>query len=770
MSALDYARRFQAAGFVLIPLGKAGPALKRAIVPWSAEDPDQAAALRYVEAGHNYGVKIPDGAAVVDIDPRNFEPGTNPIGELNGALPATFTVMTGGGGRHLYYRIPQGTRVAGSLARGVDVKGPGTMVVGPGSKHPDGGTYIPTGDPGSISAASRKFLDLASIDPGAGGDDEYGTRTPQEIGQLLDQLDPCGLSYDEWFGLLCAAHHATAGEAVEEFVAWSTSDPRYAGDAAKIRAHWSSVRRSDGNVARLGTLTRAVLVAGGSIPWDTPGEDFEPLPVSKGPPPSLPASSFGKASMLLGEIWPDQTLVQVNGDFLHYVGTHWEALDRASMEALIHRQLEGRRVQYDKADGAGGWTIKTKPYRAKQWDVADIRQTLSGLVRLDAEEPSWLDGRFGPDPRYLVPCQNGILDVETRELLPHTSRYFSRFALDFAYDPNAPEPVEFLRFLRSLWPEDGDCIVALLEYMGLCLVQDTSFQKMLFIVGPKRSGKGTLARLQRDLVGPRNFCGPTLNSLTSEFGLQQLIGKSLGIIPDARIALKGAQQQVIVERLLSVSGEDYISVNRKNAEYWHGQLPTRLVVISNELPRLGDISGALASRFIVLPMTRSFYGQEDRRLSEKLRAELPGILNLCLDALQCLRARGHFVQPKAGARKLLELERLSSPLRAFLDERCDLGPDHSVAKTTFFQAFHAYVGELGMPTYTEPRIGRDLKTTAPEIVCTRPRVDGAPVPHFSGVRLRYPAPSAGSDFNAYRGGDPVPAELADEVYREDEER
>jgi putative DNA primase/helicase len=69
--------------------------------------------------------------------------------------------------------------------------------------------------------------------------------------------------------------------------------------------------------------------------------------------------------------------------------------------------------------------------------------------------------------------------------------------------------------------------------------------------------------------------------------------------------------------------KDAITIDRKYLPAWTGQLQTRFLVISDELPRLADASGALASPFIVLLLTRSFYGQEDQTLTGKLLTELP---------------------------------------------------------------------------------------------------------------------------------------------------
>jgi len=71
------------------------------------------------------------------------------------------------------------------------------------------------------------------------------------------------------------------------------------------------------------------------------------------------------------------------------------------------------------------------------------------------------------------------------------------------------------------------------------------------MVGPTRGGKGVIARILGALIGKRNVCGPTLNSLGGEFGLAPLLGKSLAVISDARSS-GGRNSSLVVERLLSV--------------------------------------------------------------------------------------------------------------------------------------------------------------------------------------------------------------------------
>lgn len=71
-----------------------------------------------------------------------------------------------------------------------------------------------------------------------------------------------------------------------------------------------------------------------------------------------------------------------------------------------------------------------------------------------------------------------------------------------------------------------------------------------------------------------------------------------------------------------------------------GTLPARLMILSNELPRFGDASGAIADRFVILRLTQSWLRREDSELTAALLTELPGILNWSLDGLTRLDRNG----------------------------------------------------------------------------------------------------------------------------------
>ena len=110
---------------------------------------------------------------------------------------------------------------------------------------------------------------------------------------------------------------------------------------------------------------------------------------------------------------------------------------------------------------------------------------------------------------------------------------------------------------------------------------------------------------------------------------------------------------------MSITGEDGKTIDRKfNPRPWTGTLPTRFAILTNELPKLSDASGAFVSRFILLLLTQSFYGHEDHGLTNRLLTELPGIFNWAIEGWAALKSAGHFKQPASALQSMEQLEDL----------------------------------------------------------------------------------------------------------------
>jgi putative DNA primase/helicase len=441
----------------------------------------------------------------------------------------------------------------------------------------------------------------------------------------------------------------------------------------------------------------------------------------------------------------DRYHVEAGVRALHHQASLFYAYDRSTSVYREHDEVAVRARVYGFLEKTLSWTSALgdqepdlapfKPTKSKVENVLDALRAVCNL-HADSKPPCWLESDPGLAPFDILPCTNGLLYIPTRELLPATPAFFALNGIDYAYDPEAPSPDRWLQFLGELWPGDIESQEALRDWFGYQLTPDTRLQKMLMIVGPKRSGKGTIARVMRRVIGKRNVCGPTLANLGNQFGRETLIGKSAAIISDARISAR-TDKAAIVEGLLAISGEDALSIPRKYLPDWVGTLSTRFTLLTNELPRIEDMSGAFASRFIVLRLEQSFYGHEDFTLLNKLLKELPGIVKWALDGRDQLYKRGHFLQPASAAQLIQQLEDLGSPIGVFIRDRCKVGPGLTVSQQQLFNAWKAWCHDNGREHVgTIQTLGRNVHAAVPWVKVAYPHIGGVRIRLWEGLTLK----------------------------------
>ncbi|HAA50432.1 MAG TPA: NTP-binding protein [Planctomycetaceae bacterium] len=434
-----------------------------------------------------------------------------------------------------------------------------------------------------------------------------------------------------------------------------------------------------------------------------------------------------------------RTLRYWREDFYKFSGHQYrsvsESMIRSALTETLHREMRQHagRGQVDRSGHAFPVTTSL---------VNNVLQAIRGRIQLPDQPgpPCWLGGDPPVPPECLVATPSGLVDVtsagsEAVNVLSVTPEFFTTAGVDFAFDPAADCP-RWIRFLQQLWPGDPESIELLGEFIGYSLVPDTSQQKILLMVGPKRAGKGTIARVWQQLIGEDNVVGPTLSGLQRNFGQAPLLGKLLAIINDARLSGR-SDSTPVTELLLSISGEDRLTIDRKFKSPVTTKLSTRIVVITNEVPNLKDASGALASRLLVLPLTQSFLGHENTHLTDQLLEELPGIFNWALTGLARLRQRGRFQQPESGTPLVGLLGELSSPIDVFLEQECRIGPEYSVGLDQLWQRWFDWCESEGRShAGTKAILGKQLAAAVPGLRKIRPAGEAGRTRMYVGIELR----------------------------------
>ncbi|QDU67328.1 phage/plasmid primase, P4 family [Engelhardtia mirabilis] len=419
-----------------------------------------------------------------------------------------------------------------------------------------------------------------------------------------------------------------------------------------------------------------------------------------------------------------------NGDWLDYGRGAYFEVESGIVSAGVFAFLERARRLWGLKQVPGPF----KPMRSNVTEVLGALESVTIRARDLYAPPCWI-AEPGPPPREIISCANGLLHLPTGRLLQATPSFFTRNALEIAYDPDALPPEGWLAFLGQLWPKDPDSIGVLQEVFGYLLVPDTSQQKVFLLVGPARSGKGTIGRVLTRLVGEANAVGSDMRTLGGNFGLQPLIGKQLAIVADMRLG-KRSDPATIAENLLRISGEDLVTADRKNKTAWTGTLAVRFVIMTNELPRFSDASGALANRFVPLVMTESFLGREDHGLTARLLSELPGILNWAVEGWRRLRDRGHFVLPGSSRDAVQDLLDMASPVSAFVRDVCVLDPEARVEKGQLYAVWREWCLARGEPIAEEAVFSRDLYAATAGRVRAGKMPRPARLPAYVGIRQR----------------------------------
>jgi len=441
---------------------------------------------------------------------------------------------------------------------------------------------------------------------------------------------------------------------------------------------------------------------------------------------------LGMARLMKNDVFRDaqrrRVAVRANGSWYVFNG---RCYDELSSDEKINNEAWRFLAKLTCRDAEGGLS----PLFPTKALVSGVVDALRSVLETDIDlPPSWLPGNDGPDPSRLLVMANGILDIETGELLEHTPRLFAVNALPYDYDQTADCP-QWLSFLQQVLPGDPEGQQLLQEWFGYCLTPDTCQQKFLMLIGQRRSGKGTVGRiLQAVLGGSTNTIGPTLASLSKDFGLQSWIGKLVAVFGDTRSG--GREPQTVVERILSIVGEDTLTIDRKHRGEVSVKLPTRIMLLSNEVLRLGDASGALIGRMLVLPFDQTFYSREDVTLEARLRGELPGILNWALAGKRRLAERGRFVQPATGSELLKESSDINSPITAFVERHCEADPMFEINLTDLFDAWQIHCSDENHHAGDKAQFSKNLRAAFPDVKKVRRRAEDGRQGNFcSGLRL-----------------------------------
>ena len=209
-----------------------------------------------------------------------------------------------------------------------------------------------------------------------------------------------------------------------------------------------------------------------------------------------------------------------------------------------------------------------------------------------------------------------------------------RNRLPVRYDPKAPQPTHWLRFLSDLlYPED---IPTVQEFIGYCLIPSNKGQRMMVIKGNGGEGKSQIGVVLSRLFGCNMKDGSIGKISENRFARADLEHTLLCVDDDMR--MEALRQTNYVKSIVTAQGK--MDLERKGKQSYQGWMFARLLAFSNgDLQALYDRSNGFYRRQLVLTTKEKPAGRiDDPDLAEKMKAEVEGIFLWAFEGLQRLVA------------------------------------------------------------------------------------------------------------------------------------
>lgn len=660
------------------------------------------------------------GYIALDVDPHKLDDaGRAFVDNLEANYP-TATQDTPTGGAHYLYMLPAGVSLSNSSGRlpsGFDVRVNGYILLAPSSVTyrgddatakgvPDGfyGRYAwrdglrpnefpPQPLPDHVLAllkpkepgprAARPVVPPPHSAPSPNGTARYAaaalekeldilTRTPH--GGRNEQLNKSAFS----LGQLVAGGALDEHEVVDKLTTVARAIGLGENETdATIKSGMGSGKQSPRGVPELPTLIfpkGPSLNGNGASAYAQEEPEAAPVDLSKVVYKAEDGGILDVWLMMHGAGW-----LFVNGyEVWHrWTGTHWQPDEsqvingeiQALMQALNDLAHERKRSVGDDKNAAAiasAYIAATKRSRSRVASVEGMAQAHRGVRAADLNAGNLLN------------LHNGVLDLNTLTVLPHDRGRAMTYCLPYAYDPAAVCP-RFRSFVREVLVVEGttdpdeDLVRLFQELVGYTLTTDTRHEVMVWLAGEGGNGKTVAISILRELLGGMagNVDFQTLGA-TGNYDLAGLPGKRLIFSTESKRG--GHMAEELLRRIVSGERINTRPIYGKPFEF---DPVAKVWWAMNDKPVIRDTSNATWRRLKLIPFNRTFGDAEkDIHLLDKLRAELPGILNWALDGLARLRAQGRFSPAAAADAAASDYRRESNPIAQWLAECTTKSPDN----------------------------------------------------------------------------------------------
>lgn len=290
---------------------------------------------------------------------------------------------------------------------------------------------------------------------------------------------------------------------------------------------------------------------------------------------------------------------------------------------------------------------------------------------------------------FILNLENGLYDLETRELKPHTPEVYSTIRINANYKENIEESEGsvFNKYLETSIPNINVRMVVQ-EMVGYCLTNFTEAQKFFVLNGKTDTGKSVIIKIIEMLIAKENIANKKWQELNG-FGVAELYNKILNAAGD--LPRKPITDDDLIKEL---TGEDYVSAKVKFKGDIRFKNKAKLLFSTNGMPKnYGDKSEAFYNRLMIIPFN-SQPKKKDPFLIRKLKKEKDYIFMWALEGLERLISNNFkFTECEEVRLEVEAYKEESNTAIQFVNDLCVLNPEKRILKSWLHKEYINYCKE-----------------------------------------------------------------------------
>lgn len=338
-------------------------------------------------------------------------------------------------------------------------------------------------------------------------------------------------------------------------------------------------------------------------------------------------------------------------------------------------------------DGNGS-ILKSKIQQLIFRDILSVR-TINRIYELIIIQPelkkeTWELNNY---PDSWINFKNGMLDVKTNELLPHSPNYLSINQIPHDYKiitrqelPNYPNTMYFLESAL-----DSEDIPTILQFMGLCMTHNVDHQFFLLLLGEGGNGKSIVISLMEHIVGLENTSNMSLAKLSSnQFAASQLFGKLVNTCADlSKVSIEDDAE------IKKITGGDRILCEYKGKDAFSFAPYAKLFFSANRFPHVDDKSEGFKRRLRIVSMNKK-PEKKDIQLKQKLLKEIEILIFMATQWLKDVLETGEVYESEESKRLKEEASKKSDSVYSFIIDCLEPMEGHDIKRSEVFREYKEY--------------------------------------------------------------------------------